>query len=142
MPHANHVAIAGHLGRDPELRSVGAGGSVCNFVIAVSEKYRDAQGQMKESVAWVEVKSWGKTGESVAKYCSKGSAVFVVGTLKMDVWEDTATGSKRSKIYVRANHVNFLDSRPRNDDQPSRGGQQASPRPKQEPLIEDEEIPF
>ena len=60
---------------------------------------------------FVDIEAWGKQGELVAKYLSKGSLAMVEGRLKLDQWEDKASGQKRSKIKVVLDNVQFLSSR-------------------------------
>ena len=105
MPSYNKTIIAGHLTRDPETRQAGSS-SVCSFSIAVGRKFKGKDGQMQEETSFIDVEAWGKTGELVAQYLSKGSACLVDGRLKQDTWEQD--GNKRSKIKVVAESVQFL----------------------------------
>ena len=44
----NKVILIGRLGRDPEVRYMPNGEAVCNFSIATSETWKDAQGNRQE----------------------------------------------------------------------------------------------
>jgi len=105
----NVVAITGRLTRDPELRSLASGTSVCEISIALNsrEKRGDDWG---ERVDYIDVTVWGKQGENVAHYLSKGRHVAVKGRLRQDRWE-TDGGDKRSKVKVIADMVEFLGGR-------------------------------
>lgn len=107
----NNVVIGGNLTRDPELKFLPDGTAVCNFNVAVNEKYTDKSGQKKESVCFVEVVAWKKTGELAAEYLRKGSPVVVEGKLAQDNWEDKETGKKRSKTKVTASKVHFVGAK-------------------------------
>lgn len=45
--------IAGRLGRDAEVRDLQGGRSVINFPVVTTEKYKDRNGEMKESTKWL-----------------------------------------------------------------------------------------
>lgn len=107
MPFFNSVQLMGNLTRDPELRYTQSGTAIANFGLAVNRKYRQGE-EWKEEVCFVDVSAWGKQGENCAEYLSKGSLVFLDGRLNYQTWE--ADGSKRSKLEVVANNVQFLSS--------------------------------
>jgi len=106
MANYNKCLQVGRLTRDPELRAISSGTSICNFSIANSRKYGD-----KDETLFLEVIAWGKTGEIAEKYLKKGSSVLIEGRLKLDTWDDKNTGVKRSKISLVAEKIEFLDSR-------------------------------
>jgi single-strand DNA-binding protein len=56
----------------------------------------------------VDIEAWGKQGELIAKYCSKGRPLFVEGRLRFDQWEDKQTQQKRSKLKVVLENFQFL----------------------------------
>jgi len=78
------------------LRTVGAGNyTLCSFGLAVNTK-RD---KGKEEVLFVNCNCWGKRGEALAKYLTKGSPVFIEGRLQ--------SNKKDDKIYFQVNVENF-----------------------------------
>jgi len=107
MNGLNYVVVGGNLTRDPELKYLPNGTPVCNFNVAVNEKYT-VNGEKKESVCFVEVAAWKKTAELASEYLRKGSPVVVEGKLSQDNWEDKETGKKRSKTKVTASKVHFV----------------------------------
>ena len=64
-----------------------------------------------EETAFVDIEAWGKQGEIVAKYCTKGRPLFVEGRLKFDQWEDKTSGQKRSKLKVVMENFQFIGGR-------------------------------
>ena len=120
MPSLNIVTLAGNLTRDPELRYTQSGSPVVNFGLAINEKWKDKDGNAKESVCFVDVEAWGRQAEAVAEYLHKGSPAIVVGGLKMESWE-AKDGTKRTKIKVRARQVQFLGG--------GKKGEEAAPEP-------------
>jgi single-strand DNA-binding protein len=108
MPSMNHTILLGGLTQDPELRQTAGGTAICKFGLAVTEEYKDKSGQMQKSTLYIDVDAWGRLGELVAQYLRKGSAAVVEGRLQLDQWT-AKDGSKRSKISLRAQDVQFLD---------------------------------
>jgi single-strand DNA-binding protein len=108
MPNLNKAMIIGHLGRDAELKTVGAG-QVCNFSVATTEKWKDQNGQPKERTDWHNIQVWGKPATWAAEL-KKGDAVFVEGSLVQDEWTDKQ-GNKRTSIAIRAQRFQSLAPR-------------------------------
>ena len=99
--------IAGNLTRDPELRTTPNGSSVCSFTVAVNRTFRDASGEQKESVSFIDCSAWGKLSEVISQYAKKGSGVLVSGRLDQRSWEDKTTGNKRSRTEIVVEDFNF-----------------------------------
>lgn len=106
--------ITGNLTRDPELRSTPNGASVCSFSVAVNRTYRDASGEQKEDVSFIDCSAWGKLGEMISQYAKKGTGVLVSGRLDQRSWEDKNTGSKRSRVEIVVEDFNFTGARDNN----------------------------
>ena len=111
MAYLNKVFLIGNLTRDPELRVTPKGTAICQFGIAVNRQFKDESGATRDETTFVDIEAWGKQGELVAKYLTKGSLAMVEGRLKFDQWEDKTSGQKRSKIKVVLDNVQFLNSR-------------------------------
>ncbi len=111
MANINRVTITGNLTRDPELRSTGGGMSVCKLGVAVNHRQKNQQtGEWEEKPNYFDVTVFGSQGENCATYLSKGRPVAVDGRLAWSSWE-AQDGSKRSKVEIIANVVQFLGSR-------------------------------
>lgn len=102
--------ITGNLTRDPELRTTPNGATVCSFSVAVNRVYRDASGEQKEDVSFIDCSAWGKLGEMINQYAKKGSGVLVSGRLDQRSWEDKTTGQKRSRVEIVAEDFNFTNN--------------------------------
>lgn len=158
MANLNRVLLIGNLTRDPELRVTPKGSSICQFGMAVNRTFKDASGQQREETTFVDIEAWGRQGEVISKYCSKGRPLFVEGRLRFDSWEDKNTGQKRSRLSVVLENFQFIGGR--NDDQqggneggggaPAGGGEQrysppARSAPANQPAPQnnlDEDVPF
>ena len=108
MANLNKVMLIGNLTRDPELRVTPKGTAICTFSIAVNRKFKDDSGGEREEVTYVDIEAWGKSGENIAKYCTKGRPLFVEGRLRLDQWEDKTTKEKRSRMKVVLENFQFL----------------------------------
>src|SRR6266496_3172706 len=107
----NRVIITGNLTRDPELRSLPSGTSVCELRVAVNSRRKDsASGDWIDKPNYFDVTVWGAQGENCATYLSKGRPVAVEGRLDWREWE-AQDGSKRQSVEIIANSVQFLGSR-------------------------------
>ena len=101
MASYNKVMLMGNLVRDPELRVTPSGLPICRCTIACSRTVRSEkiEGGSREETTFVDVESFGKQAETVAKYFTKGRPIFVEGRLRLNEWQ-TPTGEKRSKLQV------------------------------------------
>ena len=107
----NRVTITGNLTRDPELRSLQSGTSVCKLRVAVNSRRKDgATGDWVDKPNYFDVTVWGAQGENCANYLFKGRPVAVDGRLDWREWEDK-DGNKRQSIEIIADTVQFLGSR-------------------------------
>jgi len=105
----NKVTLLGNLTRDPETRSTTSGASVTSISIAVSRSYVDKNGERREETSFIECDAWGKQGETIAKFFSKGRQILISGRLRQDSWEDKDTGKKRSAIRVVVEEFSFVN---------------------------------
>lgn len=113
MPTLNRVQLIGRLGKDPESKYTPTGKKVCHFSLAVSNRWKDKNGETKEATEWVNIEAWGRLGEVCQEYLKKGSLIFVEGRLKTDKYE--ANGETRYFTKVIAQSLQFLDKREREE---------------------------
>ena len=109
----NQVTLMGNLTRDPELRQIPSGQSVCSFSLALNRSYKDSSGEWQEATDFIDIVAWAALGERVAQYLTKGRRCLVQGRLQSRSWEQD--GQKRNKVEVLANDVTFLDGNPNSD---------------------------
>jgi single-strand DNA-binding protein len=105
----NRVVLVGRLTRDPELRALPSGTSVCSLRIACNSSRRDADGDYHERPNFFDVSVYGAPGESVSNYMRRGSRVAIDGRLEWREWA-TADQQKRQAVSIVADTVQFLDS--------------------------------
>lgn len=99
----NQLTITGNLTRDPELRNLPSGQSVCSIRIAHNERRKDSAGNWSDSPAYFDVTIWSGLGEYLAKNLTKGQKVVVAGRLKWREYE--ANGEKRQVVDITADSV-------------------------------------
>lgn len=114
----NRVTLVGRLTRDPELRHLPSGTQVLQLGVAVNGRQKDDAGNWIDKPNFFDVKVFGNQAEMLSQHLAKGRRIGVDGRLDWSSWE-AQDGSKRSKVEVIAQSVQFLDSRG-----DSEGGQQ------------------
>ena len=118
----NRVIITGNLTRDPELRSLPSGMSVCSLRIASNTRRKDgASGEWVDKPNYFSVTVWGAQGENCSRFLSKGRPVAIDGRLEWREWQGQ-DGAKRESVEIVADAVQFLGGR--DDAADGRRGQQ------------------
>ncbi len=115
MSAFNKVILMGNLTRDPDLRVTPKGLSVCHFSLAINSAFRDREGNPKEEVTFVDVDSFGRQADVIARHLAKGRPLLVEGRLKQDTWEDK-DGARRSKLKVVLEAFQFVGAPVRHDE--------------------------
>jgi single-strand DNA-binding protein len=110
MPALNRVQLIGYLGKDPESKFTPTGRKVTQFSVAISNRWRNKEGEPKEFTEWVNIEAWGRLGEVCNEYLKKGSLVFVEGRLKTDKFEDKGENRYFTKVVALA--MQMLDRKP------------------------------
>lgn len=125
----NRVVMVGNLTRDPEMRQLPSGQSLCRLNLASNRQFKNRQtGDMVQEVCYVDIDVWGAQAESCNQYLEKGRQVLVEGRLKLDSWQD-AEGNNRSKHTIVADRVVFLSSAPSEGVQTAAKAPQVSQEP-------------
>ena len=106
----NRVTLVGRLTRDPELRHLPSGSPVLEMGLAVNGRQQDSGGNWVDKPNFFDVKVYGNQAEFLSQHLQKGRRVGIDGRLDWRSWE-AQDGSKRSKVDVVAQTVQFLDSR-------------------------------
>ena len=107
----NRVVLTGNLTRDPELRSLPSGMSVCSLRVACNTRRKNnTTGEWEDKPNFFDVTVWGAQGENCAQYLSKGRPVAIDGRLEWREWQDQQ-GNKRQSVEIIADSVQFLGSR-------------------------------
>lgn len=110
MAGINKVIIVGHLGNEPEMRSMPNGEAVANISIATSESWTDkTTGERKEVTEWHRIVLYRRLAEIAGQYLHKGSQVYVEGRLKTRKWQDN-NGQDRYTTEIQGDNLQMLGS--------------------------------
>lgn len=104
----NKAIVVGNLTRDPELKRLPSGDSVCNLSIATNRTW-SKDGQKQQEVEYHNIVLFGKIADTVKQYMKKGSELLVEGRLKTSSWE--SDGVKKYKTEIVAENVRFGSKR-------------------------------
>ena len=110
MADLNRVTIVGRLTRDPELRHLPSGTPVLEMGVAVNGRQQDDAGNWVDKPNFFDVKVFGNQAEMLSQHLTKGRRIGIDGRLDWRSWE-AQDGTKRSKVDIVAQNVQFLDSR-------------------------------
>lgn len=135
MKSVNKVTLLGHLGQDPDQRSLPSGVLVTEISVATSESWKDRDsGERKERTEWSRVVFFARLAEIAAEYLRKGSQVYVEGRLQTDKWQDK-DGNDRYTTKIIAKDLVLLGGK-----SGSAPAQRSEPAPKTQDF--DDNIPF
>jgi len=118
MAALNKVLLIGNLTRDPDMRYLPSNAAVESFSLAVNERYKDKDGNLVERADFIDCEAFSKTAEFIGKFFTKGRPIFIEGRLRLDQWEDKASGQKRSKLKVIVDNAQFMGPPPGQGGQP------------------------
>jgi single-strand DNA-binding protein len=110
MSHVNinRVVLTGNLTKDPELRSLPGGTSVCGLRVACNTR-RKSGDEWVDRPHYFDVDVFGALGETVNRFLTKGAPVAIDGRLEWREWE-TKDGTRRQAVSIVADTVQFLRS--------------------------------
>jgi len=123
----NLLTIAGHIGRDAEIRQAGST-ELASFSVATNYGFGD-----KKETVWVSCTLWGKRAHSLAPYIRKGGQISVAGEVRLREWQAN-DGTTKTALEMNVDKVTLM------------GGGEAKPaeKPAQAPVkdILDDDLPF
>lgn len=135
----NKVILVGHLGRDPEMKDIGAY-RVANVGLATSKDRSDKKtGAKVEETTWFNLSFWNKAADTIIQYAKKGDLLYIEGSLKIRKREEG--GFHPPDVDVDA--FRFLGSSGGAQQASASAGGEQAPSPKPASLdLEDDDIPF
>jgi len=136
----NQFCCTGRLTRDPEVRFLANDKCVAGFALAISHTYTKDNAKHEDTL-FLDCEAWGKLGEIIGQYLTKGKQVAVAGRLKLDTWEDKNGGGKRSKVKLVAESMTMLGSKPEASSgapAPAASAPRVPTRPQEEPASQDD----
>lgn len=119
------ITIAGRVGKDAVTRNTQTG-DVTSWSMAVDDGYGD-----RKSTMWFDCSMWGKRGNTIARFLTKGTPCTVSGDLSQRTHE--------GKTYLTVN-VNDVTLQGKPSERSDQGHQSEVKR--MEKSVMDDEIPF
>ena len=106
MPNRNQCEVMGHLGKDPETRTLQNGQTVTSFSIATSNDYKDkSSGEwQKKDATWWNCQAWGDLGTVIGQSFFKGDAIMVRGKGGLNTFK-TRDGEERTSLEIRVSEA-------------------------------------
>jgi single-strand DNA-binding protein len=109
MASLNCVHLIGNMTSDPQSRKTNSGQDVSTCSIAVNEKFKDKDGNQKESVEFVNLVFWRRQSQILNQYCKKGASLYIQGKLQTQSWDDPQ-GQKRYKTEIVVSNFQMLSN--------------------------------
>lgn len=126
MAGVNKVIIVGHLGNDPEIRTMPNGDAVANISVATSESWTDKNtGEKKTQTEWHHIVLYRRLAEIAGQYLHKGSQVYIEGRLKTRKWQDN-NGQDRYTTEIQGDNLQMLGGR---QDEPKQQAKTSKAKP-------------
>lgn len=135
----NKVIIIGRVGKDPETKYTASGNAVSTFSMAVTETWKDSNGEKKEKTEWFTIIAWRKLGEIVGEYVKKGMLVYVEGKLATQKWEKDGQKHERTEIVAA---VMKMLTQAKDSNSQSGSNKQQHPQPADDDFIPEEDDDF
>jgi single-strand DNA-binding protein len=104
--YLNKAIIVGNLTRDPELKALPSGMSVCQFSVATNRVWKDQSGAKQESTDYHNIVVFGRQAETTNQYLKKGQNVMIEGRIQTRSWDNQA-GQKQYRTEIVADRVQF-----------------------------------
>lgn len=127
----NNITILGRIGKEIEVKQSQAGKSVAKFSVGVQRKFN------KDITDWFNCVAFGKTGEIIAQYFTKGNQIALQGEIQFGSYE-TQDGTKRYTTTLVVNSFVFIDG---NGNNTNGGNQEVATTEFSEPVY-DPDMPF
>ncbi len=123
----NRVCLVGRLTKKPELSYTSSNKVFTRFTLAVNRIGQKDQSDFINCVAW------NKSAENLTYYMDKGSRISVEGRIQTGSYT-AQDGTKRYTFDVVADNIQFLESKPKEDNKTPYDYQE---EPKQEDVFAD-----
>lgn len=103
----NRVQLIGHLGGDPEIKSLEGGKKVARFSLATNDEYTDKNGQKVKQTQWHQLVIWGRLADTCERFLNKGKEIAIEGKLTYRSWNDK-DGKTHNITEVVVNELMFM----------------------------------
>jgi single-strand DNA-binding protein len=122
----NHFIGIGRLTGGAELKYTNNNTPYVKFSICINKVWKK-DGERQEKPNFFNCILWGKYGESMQKYLTKGKQVAIEAELEQNTWQDNG-GTSHSSVQLTVNELYLLAS-PRGGNSPVSEGNTEPPPP-------------
>ena len=140
----NKVFLIGRLTKDPEVRYLNNGETLCNFGLATSEKWKSKTGEVVEKTEFHNITMYRRLAEIAGQYLKKGSQVYLEGKIQTRKYQGK-DGIERTAYDIIANEMKMLGGG-NNDGQQAQAETPTPPRRQATPAapveVIDDDVPF
>jgi len=105
----NHFIGIGRLTGSAELKYTQTNTPYVKFSICINKTWKDKSGERQEKPGFFNCILWGKYGESMQKYLTKGKQIAIEAELEQNTWTDNA-GNNHSAVQLTVNELFLLAS--------------------------------
>lgn len=99
----NKVMLIGNVGREVEVRTFDQN-KVARFSIALTERTKDKDGNVKENTEWFRVVAWKNIADFAEKYLAKGRQIYLEGRLRTNSYTGK-DGQPREQVEIIAERI-------------------------------------
>ena len=104
----NKVIIVGRLTKDPELKYTPNGGTaICRITVAVARAFK------KDETDFINCVAFGKTGETITQYLTKGRQIALAGNIRTGSYQ-AQDGTKMYTTNVIIENFEFVGNNSNN----------------------------
>lgn len=105
----NRVQLIGHLGHDPEIKTLESGKKLARFTLATNENFKNSEGLKTEETTWHNIVAWNGSAEIASKYLTKGKEVCIDGRITYRTYTDK-NGVQKGATEIVVNELLLLGS--------------------------------
>lgn len=99
------MEIIGRLTEEATVNRLNDGREVVNFCIAINERYKTKEGEVKKTTAFINCSYW--VSPNVAEHLHKGMIVSLYGSLSSKAYIDQH-GEAQPVLYYHVNNIKFI----------------------------------
>lgn len=117
--------LIGHVGKEPEIRTLESGVKIASFSFATTDKgYTTSAGaKIPDKTEWHNIVIWRKLADVVEQYVHKGDKLYLEGKLRTRSYESGGVTRYVAEIFV--DQMEMLSSKPQHVQQPQQNNMQA-----------------
>lgn len=104
----NNVILVGRLVKDPEIRELSDGKSVCDITLAVTKPFKNATTHEYET-DFINCTLWESLAINACEYCKKGATVGIKGRVSTRI--NTIEGKNITMLEIIAEKITFISKK-------------------------------